>query len=130
MAFSAWLKTAWTNLLSWFGVEEQRLASFLYPIFQDAKKLVEKDLLSDIIGGVPIVAAALTGATGGVSDIAAIGLKAAEGFLLPLLETQGVTLASTTISTLTNALVAQAQASLTSATAVGAASSTVAAPAA
>lgn len=107
--FTDWLKGAWGNLLSWFGVEEQRIASLLYPIFQDAKQLVERDLLHDIIEGVPIVAAALTGATGGVSEAVVLGLKAAEEFLLPLLAKQGVTLAATTVNSLSNALVAQAQ---------------------
>lgn len=109
MAFSFhdWLKTAWTNLLSWFGVEEQKLASFLYPIFQDAKKLVEKDLLSDVISGIPVVTAAL-------KDGPEAALKAAEDHIVPLIKAQGAELASTTLNTLANALVAQAQAALTS----------------
>jgi hypothetical protein len=114
--FTEWLKNAWTDFLSWFGVEEQRIASLLYPIFKDAKQLVENDLWHDVIEGVPIVAAALTGATGGLPAALAIGLKAAEEFLLPLLEAQGVKLAQTTINSLSNALVAQAQAGLTAGT--------------
>lgn len=108
--FSTWLKTAWTDFLTWFDVEEQQLASFLYPILQDAKTLVKQDLLGDIISGVPIVAAAIGAATGNLSEVLAIGVKAAEDFIVPLLEKQGVTVASTTLSTLANGLVAQAQA--------------------
>ena len=104
--FHQWLITAWHDLLSWFGVEEQKLASFMYPIYKDAKSLIQKDLLKDIIAGVPIVAAALTG--NGFSA----ALTAAEGFLIPMLTTQGIELATTTINTLANSLVAQAQASL------------------
>lgn len=106
MNFSTWLKTAWTDLLSWFSTEEQKIASFLYPVFQDAKTLVEKDLLGDIIDGIPIVTAALP------AGIPA-AIAAATGYLLPLLEKQGVTLAETTTNTIANALVAQAQAALT-----------------
>lgn len=109
-AFKTWLITAWQDALSWFGVEEQKFASFLYPIFQDAKQLVSKDLLSDVIAGVPVVAAAITGAA--PEEMLALGLKAAENFIRPLLETQGVTLAETTVNTLSNTLVAQAQAGL------------------
>lgn len=104
--FSTWLKTAWTDLLSWFSTEEQKLASFFYPIFQDGVQIVKKDLLTDVIDGVPIVAAALSG-----NGIAA-GLAAAEAYILPILEKQGLALAQTTINTLANALVAQAQVSL------------------
>lgn len=104
--FSDWLKTAWLNLLSWFGMEEQKLASFLYPFFKDAVTVVKKDLLHDIIDGIPVVLAALT--SGGV----AAALVAAEQFIIPLLEKQGVALAQTTINTLSNALVAQAQAAV------------------
>lgn len=107
--FKEWLKTAWTDFLSWFGVEEQKIASLLYPIFQDLKQLVEKNLWHDIIEGVPVVAAAMTG---NIPEALALGLKAAEDFILPLLEKQGVTLAQTTINSLANALVAQAQAGL------------------
>lgn len=113
MKFHEWLTTAWTNLLSWFGVKEQKIASFLYPLFQDAKQLVEKDLWTDIIGGVPVVAAALVGVADPAAALSA-GLAAAGGYLLPLLEKQSVTLAQTTINTLSNSLVAQAQASLAS----------------
>lgn len=113
--FHAWLVTAWTNLLSWFGLEEQKLASFLYPIFQSTKTLIKNDFLTDVIAGVPVVAAALT-------EGPAAALAAAEGVILPLLEKQGVTLATTDIEILKNALVAQAQASLTSTAAAGAAS--------
>lgn len=105
MTFHDWLKTAWTNLLSWFGVEEQKLASFFYPVFQDAKILVQKDVLSDIIGGVPVVVAALEG---GIPA----ALTAAEQFIVPLLEKQGIAVAQTTVNTLANGLVTQAQASL------------------
>lgn len=112
--FSEWLKTAWTDFLTWFDTEEQQIASFLYPIFQDAKVLVQEDLLGDIIDGVPIVAAAITGATGTLPEILTIAETAAKDFLLPLLEKQGVTLEQTTVNTLANALVAQAQAATTS----------------
>lgn len=105
MAFHEWLHTAWTDLLHWFGVEEQKLASFLYPVLQDAKQIVEKDLLKDIINGVPVVAAALTG---GYS----VALEAAEAFIVPILTAQGLELAKHTVGALSNALVGQAQASL------------------
>lgn len=105
MDFKDWVKMAWTNLLHWFGMEEQKLASFLYPIFQDAKQVVEKDLLQDVIDGIPVVVAALT------NGIPA-ALIAAEQFILPVLEKQGLQLAQTTINMLSNALVAQAKASL------------------
>jgi hypothetical protein len=104
-SFHVWLVTAWTNLLSWFGVTEQKVASFLYPIFQDAKQLVEKDLLKDIIAGIPVVASAIAGGP-------AAALTAAEEFLLPLLKAQGVELETTTVEVLKAGLVAQAQASL------------------
>lgn len=120
MTFPAWLKTAWTGLLGWFSVEQQKLASFLYPVFQDAVILIKNDLLADIIDGVPVVAAALGG---GIPA----ALEAAEGFILPVLEKQGVTLATTTLAVIKNALVAQAQASLTpgaAATAAGVAAPT------
>jgi len=104
-SFHVWLVTAWTNLLSWFGVTEQKVASFLYPIFQDAKQLVEKDLLKDIIAGVPVIASAIAGGP-------AAALAAAEAFLLPLLKAQGVELETTTVEVLKAGLVAQAQASL------------------
>jgi len=104
-SFHVWLVTAWTNLLSWFGVTEQKVASFLYPIFQDAKQLVEKDLLKDIIAGVPAVASAIAGGP-------AAALSAAEAFLLPLLKEQGVELEETTVQVIKAGLVAQAQASL------------------
>lgn len=103
--FTEWLHTAWQNLLSWFGVEEQKLASFMYPIFKDAKSLIQKDVLKDIIAGVPVVAGALTG---GIPA----ALAAAEQFLLPILTQQGIELEQTTINALSNSLVAQAQASL------------------
>lgn len=106
MTFPTWLKTAWTGLLGWFSVEQQKLASFLYPVFQDAVTIVKNDLLADIIDGVPVVAAALAG---GIPA----ALEAAEGFIIPVLEKQGVALAETTLNVLKNALVAQAQASLT-----------------
>jgi hypothetical protein len=108
-AYTAWLKTVWTTILSWFGVEEQKFASFLYPIFQDAKQLVEKDLLSDIIDGIPTIVTALT--TGGIPA----AITAATAFILSTVEKQGVTLAETTVNTLSNALVAQAQAALSAA---------------
>lgn len=107
MAFHDWLKNAWTDLLHWFGVEEQKLASFFYPILRDGKQIIEKDLLKDVIDGVPIVAAALTG---GYS----VALEAAEAFILPVLTAQGLDLAKHTIGALSNALVGQAQASLDS----------------
>jgi hypothetical protein len=103
--FTTWLHTAWTDLLSWFGTKAQKVASFLYPIFQDAEQLVEKDLLKDIINGIPVVAAALTGGF-------PAALAAAEAFVLPLLKAQGVELGQATVGVLTHALVAQAQASL------------------
>ncbi len=101
----SFLSTAWMNLLSWFGVEEQKLASFLFPILKDAKTVVQKDLLNDIIGGLPIVVAALSG---GIPA----ALLAAQQYIVPLLEAQGVALATTTVNALANGLVAQAQASL------------------
>lgn len=104
-SFHLWLVSAWTNLLSWFGVEEQQLASFLYPVLKDAKQLIEHDLLKDIIAGVPVVASALAG---GIPA----ALAAAEQFILPLLTAQGLELEQTTVSVLSNSLVAQAQASL------------------
>lgn len=113
MHFHDWLKTAWLNLFSWFGLEEQKIASFLYPIFQDAKTLVHKDLLNDIIAGVPVVVAALAG---GIPA----ALTAAEEFLLPVLAKQGVELEQTTVNTLSNALVAQAQVSVAKAEAAAA----------
>lgn len=108
MAFHEWLTSAWTNLLQWFGIEEQKLASFLYPILKDAKMVVEKDLLNDVIGGIPIVVVALSGGF-------AAALVAAEEYILPLIEAQGIALAQTTINALANGLVAQAQASLATA---------------
>ncbi len=108
MSFHEWLHDAWQNLLSWFGVEEQKLASFLYPVFMDAKSMVEKNILQDVIDGVPLVVAALSG---GIPA----ALLAAEAFIVPLLEKQGMALAQTTVNTLANALVAQAQASLVAA---------------
>lgn len=115
--FVAFLHTAWTDFLSWFGVEEQKIASFLYPIFQDAKKLVESDVMKDIIAGVPVVGAALIGGP-------AAALTAAEGVILPLLKTQGIELEQSTVGALSNALVAQAtaaQAAVTAGTTPGAA---------
>ena len=106
-AFHEWLVGAWTNLLSWFGVEEQKLASFLYPVFLNTKALIKNDFLTDVIALVPAVAEALTG--GGV----AAAITAAEGLLMPLIEKQGATLGQTDINILSNALVAQAQTSLT-----------------
>lgn len=113
--FTAWVKTAWTDFLSWFSIEEQKFASFLYPVFSDVAQLAEKDGLQDIIAGIPIVAEALTG------NGAAAALTAAEDFVKTTVEAQGVTLADTTIGVISNALVAQAQAGLT-ATATPAAS--------
>lgn len=108
MNFETWLQTAWTDFLSWFGVEEQKLTSFFYPILKDAKVVIEKDLWSDIVAGVPVVSAALAGGL-------PAALTAAEQYILPLLAKQSVTLAQTTLNTLYNALVAQAQASLATA---------------
>jgi hypothetical protein len=119
--FHVWLVTAWTNLLSWFGVTEQKVASFLYPIFQDAKQIVEKDLLKDIIAGIPVVASAIAGGP-------EAALAAAETFLLPLLKAQGVELENTTVQVLKAGLVAQAQASL-AAVSSGSGASTGTAPA-
>lgn len=107
MEFHNWLKGLWTNVLSWFGVEEQKLSSFLYPIYKDAKVLLKKDLLDAIIDGVPVVTAAITGAA--PAEMLAAGLKAAEDYILPLLEKEGLALAKTTIGALSNGLVAQAQ---------------------
>lgn len=104
--FSDWVKTAWTNLLSWFGVEEQKAASFLYPIFQDIKALVKKDILHDIADGIPVVVIALT--SGGIPA----AIEAAIAYILPVLEAQSAEIAQTSINTLANALVAQAQASV------------------
>lgn len=104
MAFHDWLQTAWTNLLSWFGVEEQKFASFLYPAFQNVKALVKKDLLPDVIALIPAVQAVLTG-----SGLPA-ALTLAESLLLPVLQKQGVELAQTTINIISNGLVEQAQA--------------------
>lgn len=103
--FTSWLHTAWTNLLSWFGVEEQKLASFLYPVFQNTKDLIKKDFLTDVIAGVPVVASELAGGP-------EAALVAAEAVLLPLIAKQGVELGQTDIAILKNGLVAQAQASL------------------
>ncbi len=108
-SFHDWVKTAWTNLLTWFGLEEQKVASFLYPIFQDAKTLVKDDLLKDIIDGIPVIATALGGGY-------AAALAAATQFILPVLEKQGKQLADETIGTLANALVAQAKASIPAST--------------
>lgn len=105
MNFHDWLKTAWTDLLHWFGVEEQKIASLMYPIFQDAKTLAEKDLLKDVIDGVPIVVAALSGGY-------AAALAAAEEYIVPILTAQGIELAKHTIGALSNALVGQAQVAL------------------
>lgn len=106
-SFHDWLKTAWTDLLHWFGVEEQKLASFLYPIIKDGAKLAENDLLHDVIDGIPVVAAALAGGL-------PAALTAAEEFLLPVLTKQGVELEQTTIKAISAGMVAQAQASLAS----------------
>lgn len=105
MDFGDWLKTAWTDLLHWFGVEEQKLASFLYPIFQDAKDAVVSDVLHAVIDSIPAIILAL-------GNGLPAGLVAAEQAILPVLEQKGLQLAQTTINTLANALVAQAQASL------------------
>lgn len=102
MNFHTWLKEQWTSLLSWFGVEEQKLASFLYPTFQSLKQIVEKDLLKDIIDGVPVIVAALGG---GIPA----ALVAAEQFIVPVLTAQGIELAQTEINVLSNGLVKQAQ---------------------
>jgi len=104
-SFHDWLKTAWTNLLSWFGVEEQKLASFLYPLFKNTKDLIKKDFLTDVIAGIPAVAAAIAAGP-------EAALAAAEAVILPLLAKQGAELASTDIDILKAGLVAQAQASL------------------
>lgn len=103
--FTKFLLTAWHDLLSWFGVEEQKIASFLYPIFKDAVQIVKKDVWADIIAGVPVVAAAITG---GIPS----ALVAAEQFIVPLLVKQGIELKQTTLNALSNALVAQAQAAI------------------
>jgi len=104
MDFSTWLKTAWTNLLSWFGVEEQKLASFLYPVFQNTKTLIKNDFLTDVIALVPAVESVLTGGY-------AVALAEAGTLLTPLLAKQGAQLGETDIAIIQNALVAQAQAS-------------------
>lgn len=107
--FTSWLKSCYITLLSWFGVEAQKIASFLYPIFQDAEKIVKSDIMGDLIDLIPAVATAMTGAGGLTVEAVEVGLTAAKELLLPLLEKQGVELASETINTLANGLVAQAK---------------------
>ena len=113
-SFTLWLHTAWLDLLSWFGVEAQKLASFLYPTFKNTRDLIKKDFLVDVIALVPAVAAAIL--SGGLSA----ALELAESLLLPLLAKQGIELAQTDINILSNGLVAQAQASLDATAAVAA----------
>lgn len=115
--FSTWLKTAWTDFLTWFDIEQQKLASFLYPVLQDAEVLVKNNLLADIIDGVPIVRAAIDSATGDLPAVLEVGIAAAKDFILPILEKQGIAVASTTLNTLANGLVAQAQAAQAAVTA-------------
>lgn len=56
-SFVLWLKNvAWLNLLSWFGTEAQRVASFLYPVLKKSDTLVKSGALDDIISLVPRVA--------------------------------------------------------------------------
>lgn len=105
MAFHVWLTTAWTNLLSWFGVEQQKLASFLYPVFNNTKALIKKDFLTDVIALIPAVETALTGGY-------AAALAEAEALLAPLLAKQGAELSQTDLAIIQNGLVAQAQASV------------------
>lgn len=102
MHFTDWLKKAWQDFLVWFGVEEQKLASFLYPIFQDAKPLIAKDILPLLINLIPVVVAALTN---GYSEALAV----AEANILPLLKADGIELKQATLSALAHGLVAQAQ---------------------
>lgn len=118
MDFTKWLHNSWTNLLSWFGVEAQKLASFLYPVFSSTSSLIKNDFLTDVIALVPAVAEVLKG-----GDIEA-ALSEAKNLLLPLIEKQGKELAQTDINIISNGIVAQAQASLNVQSATGAASTT------
>ncbi len=98
----------WTSLVntveSWLGTEEKKVASFLKPIIDDVVNTGKTDILEDIAAGLPTVAAALTG-----NGLAA-AVTAAESFIKTTVEQQGVTLATTTVTTLANSLAAQAQA--------------------
>lgn len=105
-SFTTWLQTAYVNLLSWFGLETQKVASFLYPILKDAEQLVEKDILKDIIAGVPQVATVFESGGLAAAEIEALA------YITSVIAPHAIDIAKTTLNAVVAALVAQAQASL------------------
>lgn len=101
MSLSTWFKSELNIFLAWFGVEESKVVTFAKPIVTAVGKAITDDLWADIEAGIPVVASALTG---GIPA----ALAAAEAFLLPVLEKQGVALEQTALNLITNSLVAQA----------------------
>lgn len=102
-SFKTFLSTAWVNALSWFSIEEQKLASFCYPFFKALKSSVSKDLLEKAIVFVPQIAAAY--ASGGYT----YALSIAQSVLWPLLIAEGTVIEQAVFAQLSNALVSQAQ---------------------
>lgn len=88
---------------AWLVSDEAKVEKLLAKTFASLLPLVKSDALSDLESGVPVVVAALVG---GVPA----ALSAAEAWLLPKLEAQGVTLEQTALTALANELVAKAQA--------------------
>lgn len=55
--FVTWLTaTAWSDLLSWFGTAQQKVASFTYHFLKKSDQLVKSGALDDIIKLVPQIA--------------------------------------------------------------------------
>lgn len=102
MSLSTWFKSELNVFLAWFGVEESKVVTFAKPIVQAIGKVITDDIWADIEGGIPVVVGALTG---GIPA----ALAAAEAYLLPILEKQGLQLEQIAINLLANSLVAQAQ---------------------
>lgn len=103
MSLSTWFKSELNVFLAWFGVEESKVVTFAKPLVSALAKVITDDLWADIEGGIPVAAAALVG---GIPA----AITAAEQYIFPLLEKQGIQLEQTALNLISNSLVAHAQA--------------------
>lgn len=109
MKLSQWFAAEESILKDWATKEINQITTYLSPFLHDIKPTIEKDLIAILKNGLPIVLTALgTNPVGNLS----LGLKAAETYIVPALEAEGIKLYQTTINILTNSLTAQAQVQL------------------
>lgn len=109
MNLSAWFTPTISAIETWAKAFINKVTAFLSPFLKDIEPYLQKDVITIAQNGLPIVLAALGSNPVGNFGVA---LDAAEKYLVPALETAGITLYQTSINILTNMLVARAQISL------------------